>query len=101
MDQGAILPPPLPRTAEHFNERLMRLELTLGFERQSNLSRAQRLELELAALKRELYMRGNDAPHGWQGWLKLFLAVTIPFTVWLFTGSLEKAYMASKMVGGP
>lgn len=95
--QQALRPPPLPpvMTSE---ERLLRLEINLHYERQTTLAESRRLESRIEQLNRELLRIKHVNPLGWEGWAKFGLAILFPFLVWMFTGSLEKAELVSRMV---
>jgi hypothetical protein len=97
IEHQALRPPPLPVTMTS-EERLLRLELSLHHERLTTLAESRRLESRIEYLNRELLRMRHASPLGWEGWAKIGLAILFPFLVWLFTGSLEKAELASRMV---
>lgn len=80
-------------------ERLLHLELANRYERQAIYRELEDLQHQLNYLRQEVHSTSIVTPLGLASWVKLGLAVLLPFLVLLATGSFDKARTVSGLLG--
>lgn len=97
MDQGTST------DQQALRERLTRLEeiVRLGAEhdRERNYQAWMGLQGQMSALQHEVRLRGYGQPLGLVAWLKVMLAILLPYLALLMTGSIEFAHKIAAVPG--
>lgn len=80
-------------------ERLARLEERQDGDRRLAYLNHETLQQQIDQLRHEVRSLSIVAPAGMAPWIKLGLAILLPFLVYALTGSLEQASRASRIIG--
>lgn len=82
-------------------ERLSRLEervrLTGDYDRAANWQAWHGLQVQMNHLRSEMQLRGFGQPLGMIAWLKILLAILLPYLALLLTGSIEIAHKVASI----
>lgn len=88
---------------QHLRERLTRLEeivrLGVEYDRERNYQAWMGLQGQITDLRREMNFRGYGQPLGMAAWLKVLLAILLPYLALLLTGSIEFAHKVAAVPG--
>lgn len=84
-----------PRQTEDITSRVTRLEMASYYEKLSTQAQLDDLNRRLSRLELAPLKALDNS-----GYLKIALALALPVTVFLLTGSVEKAANAARLVSG-
>lgn len=94
----------LAREAQNLRERLARLEeiVRLGaqYDRERNYQAWAGLQMQMDGLIAEVRAREHANPIGTAGWLKVMLAILLPYLALLMTGSIKVAQKVAAVAPG-